>query len=143
MSPSQCVGYGVDCANGQATCGFSLRFYKKVLFHPWSSTAMSSFFALVSTPEHRGKRDRLFRHGLNTFRQAKAQIPSATVETDWASAAAFSRLNGSGGKLSSGGPAGTWLTAPGTWFHRSGIRSGDEDRLLQHYLEDGAETLAQ
>ena len=103
---------------------------------------MSSFLTLVSPPEFQGERTRLFRHAVRTFRDAKDRAPSATTESDWASAAAFARLNGTAGGLVTGDPSGTWLTAPGSWFHRNGFRSGDEARLLARYLEVGAERLA-
>lgn len=103
---------------------------------------MGSFLALVSRPEHQAERARLFHSGLGTFQQAKSRAPSGVVEADWASAATFPRLNGSGAPVLPDAATGTWLIGLGTWFHRDGPRSGDEARLLQRYLEVGAEELA-
>ena len=84
----------------------------------------------------------MFQSGLETFRRAKSRAPSATLETDWVSAATFARVNGSGVPVVSDAATGTWLIGVGTWFHCEGLRSGDEARLLQRYLEVGGEELA-
>jgi len=98
--------------------------------------------AIVSKPENQAERTRSFRSCLETVRQAKSREPSGVIETDWASVATFARLNGSGTPVVSDPATGTWLLALGTWFHGDGMRSGDEARLLQRYLEAGAEKLA-
>jgi hypothetical protein len=84
----------------------------------------------------------LFRSGLDTFQRAKSREPSGAIETDWASVATFARLNGSGTPVLVDGATGTWLIGLGTWFHQSGLGSGEEARLLQRYLEVGCEELA-
>ena len=104
---------------------------------------MSSFLTLVSRPDHQAERTLLFRSGLETFRQAKSRAPSATLETAWVSAAAFPRMNGSGTPIVKDPGSGSWLIAAGTWFHRNGLRSGNEAALLERYLEIGNEALAQ
>jgi len=104
---------------------------------------VSSFLTLVSRPDHQAERTLLFRSGLETFRQAKSRAPSATLETAWVSAAAFPRMNGSGTPIVKDAASGSWLIAAGTWFHRNGLRSGNEAALLERYLEIGSEALAQ
>jgi len=103
---------------------------------------LGSFLALVSSPEHRAERARLFGAGLETFRNAKSREPSGTLEREWASVATFARLNGSGAPVVSDAATGAWLIGTGTWFHRSGPRSGEEAFLLERYLEAGREELA-
>ncbi|HYQ88065.1 MAG TPA: hypothetical protein VEU09_00385 [Candidatus Binatia bacterium] len=103
---------------------------------------MGSFFTFVSSPEHRADRARFFRSGLETFRQAKSRPPSGTLETEWASVATFARRNGSGAPVVSDAVTETWLIGLGTWFHGQSLKSGDEARLLQRYLEVGGEELA-
>jgi len=103
---------------------------------------LGSFLALVSGPEHRAERARLFRAGLEAFRNAKSREPSGTLEREWASVATFARLNGSGAPAVSDAATGAWLIGMGTWFHRSGPRSGEEAFLLERYLEVGREELA-
>jgi asparagine synthase (glutamine-hydrolysing) len=97
---------------------------------------------LVSRPEHQAQRARVFRSGVSAFLKAKARAPSATIETDWASIATFARLNGSGTPVLSDAATGSWLIGLGTWFHRDGLQSGEEARLLQRYLEVGSDGLA-
>ncbi len=84
----------------------------------------------------------MFRSGVETFRQARSRAPSATIESDWASVASFPRMNGSGAPVISNASTGSWLIGLGTWFHRQGLRNGDEAPLLQRYLEAGVEELA-
>ncbi|MBI3775594.1 MAG: hypothetical protein HY273_08575, partial [Gammaproteobacteria bacterium] len=71
----------------------------------------------------------------------KSQVPSSTVERDWASAAVFARINTSGAPIALDPHTGSWLLAVGTWCHADGYSSGAEGRLLQRYLEVGAQRL--
>ncbi len=104
---------------------------------------MSSFLILLSRPEHRAERSLLSRAGLEIFRETKSRSTSESIESDWASAAAFPRRNGTGSRVVSDEATGSWLIAAGTWFHRSGLQSGEEASLLRRYLDSGADALAQ
>jgi len=79
-----------------------------------------------------------FRSGLNAACEIRSQIPSNSVESEWALAAAFPRQNGSGGGIVADPVTGSWLLSSGTWFHNEGYSSGAESRLLRRYLETDA-----
>lgn len=101
---------------------------------------MANFFVFL--PSHSAAPNPpMFQMGLSCARQLKAQLPSNTVERDWASAAVFARINHSGAPIAVDPQTGSWLLAVGTWCHSGGYSSGAEVRLLQRYLEIGAQSL--
>jgi len=83
----------------------------------------------------------VFQDGLEHARLIKFQVPSEIIETGWARAASFPRQNGSGVSIVSDLKSGSWLLATGTWLHADDYGSGAESRLLDRYLEVGAERL--
>ena len=85
---------------------------------------------------------RCFDAGVDAARRLKQQIPRDTVNLPWASAAAFPRQNGSGGRIVCDPQTGSWLLASGTWFHSANPGVGDDSVLLKRYLEAGAKQLA-
>jgi hypothetical protein len=85
---------------------------------------------------------RLFHNGLEAAREIRGQAPNESLENEWSMAAAFTRQNGSGGKVVVDSETGNWLLASGTWFHNDGYSSGKETRLLRRFFEVGAERLA-
>lgn len=57
-------------------------------------------------------------------------------------AATFARENGTVSTIAMDENSGNWLLSSGTWFHESGLASGDEIGLLREYQRSGAELLA-
>ncbi len=103
---------------------------------------MGNFLVVIpATGATRGA-TRLFHNGLIAAREIRGQVPSKAVQNEWGLAAAFPRQNGSGGRIVTDLETGNWLLASGTWFHRDGYSSGAETRLLQRFVEIGAERLA-
>jgi hypothetical protein len=52
------------------------------------------------------------------------------------------RANGTGGVIAQDSACGDWLMAAGTWFHSSGMCSGDEQALLARVRSDGVARVA-
>ncbi len=102
---------------------------------------MGNFLVIIPGKGGTAEAKRRFRSGLEAAREIRAQIPSNSVESDWALAAAFPRQNGSGGEIVTDPETGSWLLSSGTWFHEEGYSSGAESRLLRRYLETDAKRL--
>ncbi len=103
---------------------------------------MGNFLVVIASRDCQDEASRRFRLGLDLASNLRGQHPDATVETEWARAASFSRQNGSGGSIASDPKTGSWLLSVGSWFHAEGYGSGDESILLDRYLKFGAEKLA-
>jgi hypothetical protein len=96
---------------------------------------VGNFLVVVSEVRAATEAKRLFRSGLDSAREIRSQVPSETVESNWALAASFPRQNGSGCPLLTDTSTGSWLLGIGTWFHSDGHASGAESWLLRRYLE--------
>lgn len=103
---------------------------------------MGNFLALVASEPFPEEAERLFQTGLRAARSLKQQIPSQTLVTPRARAASFPRRNGSGSPITQDAKTGSWLAASGVWFHSSGYACGEEPKLLQRFLQAGAEQVA-
>jgi hypothetical protein len=103
---------------------------------------VGNFLVVIPAKGAADNAKKLFRNGLIAAREIRGQVPSYSVETEWALAASFPRYNGSGGTLISDAGTGSWILSTGTWFHSEGYSSGAESKLLQRYLEVGATRLA-
>jgi hypothetical protein len=84
-----------------------------------------------------------FQRMLGIAAELKGTRPFETKETALGNAATFPRRNGSACAIALDEASGNWLIASGTWFHSSGLASGEEDGLLQRYQKVGAESVAQ
>lgn len=102
---------------------------------------MGNFLVIIPAKGAAAEAKRRFSSALNAAREIRSQVPSKSVESDWALAAAFPRLNGSGGEIATDPETGSWLLSSGTWFHEKGYSSGAESRLLRRYLETDAQRL--
>lgn len=98
---------------------------------------------MTIAPEQDSTDAELFQLGLRRMRQIKGQLLDSMVETNWARAAVFARQNGSGSPVANDEATGSWLLTVGTWFHSSGLTSGDDAKLLARAMDVGAETLAE
>lgn len=102
---------------------------------------MANFLVFLPSSSLSPDTPSVFQMGLSCARQLKSQLPSSSVERDWASAAVFARINTSGVPIVVDPHTGSWLLAVGTWCHADGYASGAEGRLLQRYLAVGAQRL--
>ena len=102
---------------------------------------MANFFVFVPARFSSPDTPPLFQLGLACAQQLKSQLPSDSLERDWACAATFARINNSGAPIARDAQTGSWLLAVGTWCHADGYATGAEDRLLQRYLEVGPQRL--
>ncbi|WP_298235076.1 hypothetical protein [uncultured Azohydromonas sp.] len=66
----------------------------------------------------------------------------ATASAPGSAAFAVARMNGTGALIARDEACGDWLIASGTWFHSSGLCSGDEQALLARVRSDGAARVA-
>lgn len=66
---------------------------------------------------------------------------TAIVKRNGLRACALPRLNGSGGTVFEHPETGSWLLCAGTWFHTSGIASGDDLALLGLCVESGLDAV--
>lgn len=103
---------------------------------------MGNFLVIVPLPTAAANAT-LFRTAVQRFKRLKGRAPSAQHETAWAQVAAFTRENGTGGKLAQDATTGSWLLAVGSWFHADGSAAGAEAHLLARALTVGADRLAQ
>ena len=99
---------------------------------------MANFLAILPRDSKPLNARPFFIHGLQRAQQLKSQTERNLLELDWAYAATFPRLNGTGGSLVIDPETGSWLLAIGSWFLKDGGTSGAEESLLQRYLEVGA-----
>jgi hypothetical protein len=102
---------------------------------------MGNFFVVVHDAGHREHAEQLFRNGIEGLTNLKSQRPSRVYGDDFAHAASFARLNGTGAPVTVDS-SGAWVVAVGTWFHSQGFASGSEARLLQRFVESGADRVA-
>ncbi|HEX9002129.1 MAG TPA: hypothetical protein VGB07_19640 [Blastocatellia bacterium] len=100
-------------------------------------------FLVTIAPEQDSTDAELFQLGLRRMRQLKGQPLDSMVETNWARAAVFARQNGSGSPVANDEATGSWLLTAGTWFHSSGLTSGDDAKLLARAMDAGANKLAE
>lgn len=99
---------------------------------------MCGFFVIIFPEERSGQAGRLFARVL----AGSSLGPPRVVRTPWALAAAFPRLDGSGGSPVSDDATGSWILAAGTWLHAEGLSAGGECELLGQALSQGCERLA-
>jgi hypothetical protein len=99
---------------------------------------VGNFLVIIPAKGAAAEAKRQFRGGLSAAHEIRSQIPSNSVESEWALAASFARQNGSGGEIVTDPETGSWLLSSGTWFHSDGYSSGAESRLLRRYVETGA-----
>jgi asparagine synthase (glutamine-hydrolysing) len=102
---------------------------------------VGNFLIVVPSRERSVDADRLFREGVRLGSRIKGRQPGAVVETDWASAASFSRRMAPGPQLVVDPATESWLIAIGTWFHADGYGLGAERQLLDYYLRAGQDEL--
>jgi hypothetical protein len=103
---------------------------------------MSDFVALLPSESARPAAITLFRSILARSRTLQKPAARRTIETDWLRLSAIPREDGSGAPLVADEKSRHFLLALGTWFHRDGYQSGEEDRLLERYREVGPEETA-
>jgi hypothetical protein len=85
---------------------------------------------------------RRFQSLLNAAFTLKGQRPFNTMEAPDTLAATFARENGTVSTIAMDEDSGNWLLSSGTWFHESGLASGDEIGLLREYQRTGVGQLA-
>ncbi len=103
---------------------------------PVNWLTMGNFFVVVPNSGRSAEAAELFVRGL---RNSGART---RIQSDWCCAATIPRCNGSGGNLVHTAKDSSWLLAAGTWFHVDGFGADQESRLLDRYMEVGADQLA-
>ncbi len=105
---------------------------------------MSSFFVVLPNPSNTQLGKTIFQNGMDHHVLSLPNTkPTKVLDLDWVSVASFSRENGTGTPLIMDKKTGSWIVACGTWFHQDDYGAGQEHRLLNRYLQVGAEQLAQ
>jgi len=99
-------------------------------------------FLLVCGSEANPELEAKFSLGLALAERLGLGEPRGTLHSGQARVGAFSRGNGSGGRLVSDPATGDWLLAVGTWFHQDDFGTGSEEQLLGRYLAVGPRALA-
>lgn len=84
----------------------------------------------------------VFERAMDANARLKKQPVLASINLTPVQAAVFARRNGTGGEIARDS-IDRFLLATGTWLHRDGYGTGSAPRLLQRFLEVGAEQLAQ
>jgi asparagine synthase (glutamine-hydrolysing) len=95
---------------------------------------MGNFFVVINDPQSPADGARLFERGITCGKLVKGQASVNTHETSWVRAAHFHRANGNPARIAVEPETGSFLLAAGSWFHSSGIASGDETGLLNRFL---------
>lgn len=104
---------------------------------------MGNFYLVLPKAGCGPEAGRLFGRGKDAFSSLKRFAPCAEIAgEDWIHAASFARRNGSGGVIARHRNTPVFLLATGTWFHDTGLGTGDEERLLNDYLRASGSRVA-
>src|SRR5262245_8019084 len=103
---------------------------------------MGNFLVIVAPAEAHAEPGEVAGRLFGAGQAIKEGKPNGLVETDWAKAASYPRLNGSGASITEDPESESWLITTGTWFHSDGFASGDESHLLARIIRCGPERTA-
>ncbi len=103
---------------------------------------MGNFLVVVPALDQPDQAASVFQAGSDRANSLLHLNPNAQLRADWFNAATFQRMNSTGSPIATDPATGTWLATLGVWFHKDGFATGEESRLLDRYLKDGARNLA-
>lgn len=103
---------------------------------------MGNLLVVIPASEYFEGAEELFQVGIAGMSQLKSLQPNSVYKSEFAYAASFPRLNGTGSQITVDSSIGAFLACVGTWFHSEGFSSGDEALLLERFVKFGVEHVA-